>query len=189
VRPGGEEAFLSPLAVRVIWGIGPRTAERLAALDIKTCGELAGADLALLRMTFGRQAQNLRERARGIDRRSVSPEREPPKSISQERTFSRDVKDPDFLQERLQEMAAAVAEALQKQGLVAHTVSVKFRWADFTTFTRQKTVSRPIDGEAEIARQAQLIWRENWPKGQPMRLLGVGVSNLEEPQARQLTLF
>jgi DNA polymerase-4 len=189
VRPGREEAFLAPLSVRVIWGIGPRTAERLARLDIKTCGQLARTDLALLRTAFGRQAQSLRERAQGIDRRSVSPEREPPKSISQERTFSRDVNDPDLLHERLNEMAAAVAEALQKRGLVAHTVSVKFRWADFTTFTRQKTVSPPIDGEAEIARQAQLIWRENWPKGQHMRLLGVGVSNLEEPQARQLTLF
>lgn len=189
VQPGREEAFLAPLSVRVIWGIGPRTAERLATLGIRSCGELARADRALLRMTFGRQAQSLRERAQGIDRRPVSPERELPKSISQERTFSRDVNDPDFLQERLEEMAAAVAESLQKRGLVAHTVSVKFRWADFTTFSRQKTVSPPIDGEAEIARQAQLIWRENWPMGQHMRLLGVGVSNLEEPQARQLTLF
>lgn len=189
VRPGQEEAFLAPLSVRVIWGIGPRTAERLATLGIETCGELAGATLEPLRMTFGRQAESLRERARGIDRRPVSNERELPKSISQERTFARDVNDPAFLQEKLDEMASTVAQTLQRRGLVAHTVSVKFRWADFTTFTRQKTVSPPMDEEEEITRQATLIWREHWPRGQRMRLLGVGVSNLEEPQARQLTLF
>ena len=189
VRPGQEEQFLAPLSVRVIWGIGPRTAERLAALGIQTCRELVQADLEGLQLEFGRQARSLQERARGIDGRGVSAERELPKSISQEETFARDIDDGDFLQNRLEEMAAGVAQALQRRGLVAHTVSVKFRWADFTTFTRQKTVSPPLDDEAEIARQARLIWRENWPEGRRMRLLGVGVSNLEEPQARQLTLF
>ena len=189
VRPGQEQAFLAPLSVRVIWGIGPRTAERLATLGIKTCRDLALADPAPLHAAFGRQAQPLQQRARGIDRRPVSAERELPKSISQERTFVRDVNDPAYLQEKLQEMAATVAQSLQRRGLVAHTVTVKFRWADFTTFTRQKTISAPIDDEAGIARLAQLIWRENWPEGQRMRLLGVGVSNLEEPQARQLALL
>ena len=189
VRPGEEEAFLAPLAVRVIWGIGPRTAERLAALGVETCGQLAQADLPPLQAAFGRQARSLQERARGIDRRPVSTERELPKSISQERTFARDVAAADYLQQKLEEMAATVAQSLQRRGLVAHTVSVKFRWADFTTFTRQKSVSPPLDDETGIMRQAELIWRENWPPGQRMRLLGVGVSNLEEPQARQLTLF
>lgn len=189
VRPGREAGFLAPLSVRVIWGIGPRTAQKLAALSITTCGELARVAVADLRPTFGRQAESLRQRARGIDLRPVRSERELPKSISQERTFSQDVNDPAFLQEKLEEMAATVAQTLQGHDLVAHTVTVKFRWADFTTFTRQKTVAPPIDDEDEIARQALLIWREHWPKGRRMRLLGVGVSNLEEPQARQLTLF
>lgn len=189
VRPGEEEAFLAPLPVRAIWGIGPRTAERLAAIEIETCGQLARAGLESLQLAFGRQASVLQARARGIDERAVSAERELPKSISQERTFSRDVNDAAYLQHKLEEMASTVAQSLQRRGLVAHTVSVKFRWADFTTFTRQKTVSPPLDDEAQLARQAALIWRENWPAGQRMRLLGVGVSNLEEPQARQLTLF
>lgn len=189
VRPGQEEEFLAPLSVRAIWGIGPRTAERLSALGITTCDQLARADLAALRSEFGRQAASLRERARGIDKRPVSDEPELPKSISQERTFPRDVADPEYLQQKLEEMAGAVANSLQRRGLVAHTVTVKFRWADFTTFTRQKTVSPPIDSEAEIMRHAQLLWRQHWPQGKHMRLLGVGVSNLEEPQARQLTLL
>lgn len=189
VRPGQEADFLAPLAVRVIWGIGPRTAERLAGLGIETCGELASAELGPLREAFGRQAESLRERARGIDHRPVSSEPELPKSISQERTFTRDVNDPAFLQAKLEEMAATVAQSLQRRGLVAHTVTVKFRWADFTTFTRQKTVAPPVDTEEAIARHALLIWREHWPRGQRMRLLGVGASNLEAPQARQMTLF
>ncbi|HZD10735.1 MAG TPA: DNA polymerase IV, partial [Candidatus Binatia bacterium] len=184
-----EEPFLAPLPVRVIWGIGPRTAERLAGLGIRYCGELARADLQLLQGEFGRQAMSMQKRAAGKDERPISSERELPKSISQERTFARDVNDPAFLYEKLEEMAATVAQSLQRRGLVAHTISVKFRWADFTTFTRQKTVSPPLNDEEQIRRHAERIWRENWPAGQRMRLLGVGVSNLEEPQARQLTLF
>lgn len=189
VRPGDEATFLAPLPVQAIWGIGPRTAERLGRLQIRTCGQLAQADVARLRLAFGRQAQSLQARARGIDERPVKSERELPKSISQERTFSQDVSDADFLQQKLVEMAAGVAQSLQQRGLVAHTVAVKFRWADFTTFTRQKTVAPPIDDEETLAQQAILLWQEHWPAGQPMRLLGVGASNLEAPQARQLTLL
>lgn len=189
VRPGEEAAFLAPLPVRAIWGIGPRTAERLARLGIATCAQLAEADLEALQLAFGRRAADLQERARGIDERPVNTEREPRKSISQELTFAQDVNDAAFLQEKLQEMAEGVAQSLQQRGLVAHTVTVKFRLADFTTFTRQKTISPPLDDAATLAQQATSIWREHWPAGQRMRLLGVGVSNLEEPQARQLTLF
>jgi DNA polymerase-4 len=83
-------------------------------------------------------------------------------------------------------MCASIANSLQKRNLVARTVYVKFRWADFTTFTRQKSLSVGIDEEAEIYRIANLIWQENWPQGQRMRLLGVGVSNLAETAVRQL---
>ncbi len=189
VPPGQEAAFLAPLPARAIWGIGPRTAERLAQLGVNTCGQLAQADMELLHRAFGRRAPGLQQRAQGIDARPVSSQRELPKSISQERTFAHDVNDPLFLQQKIEEMAAGVAQALQRRGLVAHTVVVKFRWADFTTFSRQRTVSPPIDGEAELAQQAILIWREHWPRRQRMRLLGVAATNLEEPQARQLTLF
>jgi DNA polymerase-4 len=189
VRPGEEAAFLAPLPVRAIWGIGPRTAERLAQLEIKTCAQLANADIAALRLKFGRRAESLRQRAQGVDERPVNAEPEQRKSISQERTFAHDVNDPAFLKGKLVELAEEVGEALRSRGLVASTVVVKFRWADFTTFTRQKSVTVPFDDNEEIARLAQLIWEENWPVGQKMRLLGVGVTNLEEPLARQLELF
>lgn len=188
VRPGTEAAFLAPLPVRVIWGIGPRTAERLATLNIRTCGELAAADVLLLRMQFGKQGEEMQARAQGIDDRLVQPERGPAKSISQEWTFSTDVADPEILAARLQKMCARVAAQVQKQELVAYTVYVKFRAPDFTTFTRQKTVPVGLDREADIVQLAHAIWQENWPAGQPMRLLGVGVSKLEERGARQLSL-
>ena len=189
VRPGEEGAFLEALPVRVIWGIGPRTAERLALMGIRTCGELAAADPVAVELEFGNHGASLQRRAQGKDERPVEAERGRPKSISQERTFNHDVDDAAFLRKKLQSMAEGVAVSLQKQGLIAHTVFVKFRWADFTTFTRQRTVEVGMDDAEAIAHQAITIWEEHWPPEQRVRLLGVGVSKLEEPVARQLDLF
>ena len=188
VRPGGEAALLAPLPARVIWGIGPRTAERLAALGVDTCGQLAAADLERLRGVFGHEAQKLIQRARGIDERGVEPNRGPAKSISQEWTFSRDVADPAMLRERLRQMAAEVAVELTERHLLAHTIRVKFRAPDFTTFTRQRTVEIGVDEAETIYRLALALWSEHWPAGKPMRLLGVGVASLVESESRQLGL-
>jgi DNA polymerase IV len=188
VLPGSEAAFLAPLPVRAIWGIGPRTAEQLAALGIATCGELAAASLTTLRARFGRQAEELQRRALGIDERLVQIERGQPKSITQEWTFSQDVSNPEQLQAELRRQAESIAQSLQKQKLAAHTVRVKFRWADFTTFTRQKSVIQPVDDAAAIYRLALVIWQEHWPAGQRMRLIGVGVTSLEVVAQRQLGL-
>ncbi|MBP6472688.1 MAG: DNA polymerase IV [Chloroflexi bacterium] len=186
VLPGYEAEFLAPLGTRVIWGIGPRTAERLAALGIHTCGQLAAAETAVLRAQFGRQAEDLQRRALGQDERQVHAERGQPKSISQEWTFNQDVNDPARLQEQLRWQAASVSKSLKKRNLIAHTVRVKFRWADFTTFTRQRSIEIGVDGEEEIYRLARAIWQENWPPGRRMRLIGVGVSGLAEVTQRQL---
>ncbi len=186
VPPGREAAFLSPLSVRVIWGIGPRTAERLATLQIQTCGQLAAADLGQLYALFGSQAVGMQQRAAGIDDRPVQPESGPSQSISQEWTFTHDTNDPGFLDTKLRQMCARVAQAMQEQNLVARTVYIKLRWPDFTTFTRQKTVIVPLDQEEEIYRLAHALWQEHWPAGQLVRLFGVGVSNLGEPAGRQL---
>ncbi|MCP4426305.1 MAG: DNA polymerase IV [Chloroflexi bacterium] len=186
VPPGTEAEFLAPLPTRAIWGIGPKTAEKLAELGIETCGQLAQADPDQLRRRFGKQALELQERARGVDGRSVQPERGPAKSISQEWTFNTDVSDAEILRRQLQKMCGRVAQSALKRGLVAHTVTVKFRWSDFTTFTRQRSVAVGVDSEADIFRLAEAIWRENWPENRPMRLLGVGVSKLVEGDGRQL---
>lgn len=188
VLPGAEADFLAPLPVRAIWGIGPRTAERLAALGITTCGQLAEADEGRLRASFGRQSAELQQRALGLDERMVQAERGQPKSISQEWTFSQDVADPLQLQAQLRRQADSVARSLQKRSLVAHTVRVKFRWSDFTTFTRQKSTEIGLDDAEAIYRLALAIWQEHWSPGRRLRLIGVGVSGLQPAEQRQLAL-
>ncbi len=188
VPPGTEAAFLAPLPTRAIHGIGPRTAEKLARLNIHTCAQLALADLGLLQGAFGSQGVSLKERARGVDGRSVVVDHGLAKSISQEWTFNQDVNDPARLRAKLKEMAEEVARSLQKRQLVAHTVTVKFRWADFTTFTRQRSLEIGINEAETIYVVAEAIWSEHWPPGQKMRLLGVGVSKIEAPTIRQLGL-
>ncbi len=186
VAPGNEASFLAPLPTRVIWGIGPRTAERLAKLKINTCGELAKADLKMLASSFGRQAASLKRRAQGIDEREVQAERGVARSISQEWTFSQDVNDAQHLKAQLRKMSHSVAKSLQRRNLITHTIRVKFRWDDFTTFTRQRTIEVGTDDPDIIYHLAAAIWEENWPPGQRMRLLGVGATKLEEPEGRQL---
>lgn len=192
VRPGKEASFMGPLPVRVIWGIGPRTAERLEKeLKIETCKQLAEADLSRLEEHFGAHAKSLKDRAKGKDERAIVTERGLPKSISQEWTFSQDVDDSEELIAHLQKMSASVAKSLQKRNLLAHTVRVKFRLADFTTFTRQRSVEVGTDDEGKIFRLAERIWSEHWrkiesPRRQPMRLIGVAVSNLKEGTERQI---
>jgi DNA polymerase-4 len=189
VLPGEEASFLAPLPVRAIWGIGPRTTERLAALGITTCEQLAQTELEGLRRAFGRRAEELQQRARGVDSRPVQAEQGQRKSLSQEITFSEDVVDAALLKKELVAMAEAVAALLQERGLLASTVAVKFRWADFTTFTRQRTLEYTFDDAETIVRLALALWVENWPAGRRVRLLGVGVSNLQEARGRQLPLF
>jgi DNA polymerase-4 len=186
VPPGTEAAFLAPLPTRAIWGIGPKMAEKLASVGINTCGELASAAPTELHKLAGNQAEFLRKRAAGIDGREVSADHGPPKSISQEWTFNTDVSDPNILEAQLQKMCQRVAQSLQKRNLVAHTVTVKFRLADFTTFTRQRSVIVGFNDEETLLMMATAVWQEHWPKGKKLRLLGVGVSKLSQPQTRQL---
>lgn len=187
VPPGTEQDFLAPLPTRAIWGVGPQTAKRLAEYGIETCGQLAAADESTVRMILGRQAAEFMHRARGIDDRRVKTVRGPAKSISQEWTFSKDINDADILDRQLRKMCSKVGQSLRRRKMIAHTVTVKFRWADFTTFTRQKSVSVGIDCEKEIYRLAAMIWKENWSNKERIRLLGVGVSNLEKSSVRQLS--
>jgi DNA polymerase-4 len=177
------------MPTRAIHGIGPKTAEKLGRLGIATCAQLAEADSLILIRHFKNQAKELKLRAQGVDEREVVAEPGQSKSISQEWTFNQDVSDPKVLEARLQEMCEKVASAMQRKHLVAHTVTVKFRWSDFTTITRQRSLEVGVDQIDDIFRVAQAIWLAHWPNGRSMRLLGVGVSNLETPQMRQLSLF
>ncbi len=188
VQPGKEASFLAPKPTRAIWGIGPRTAERLGAIQIHTCGQLAGAKAEQVQAALGKHGLDFIRRAQGIDSREIRAERGQAKSISQEWTFGSDVNDAERLEAQIETMCQSITESLRKKGLVAHTVTVKIRRADFTTFTRQKSYEVGFDREEELRQRALVIWRENWRAGQFIRLIGVGVSNLAVPTVRQLHL-
>lgn len=187
VRPGEEAQFLAPLPVRVLWGIGPVTAGKLAEMGVTTVGELAQVSEDRLREHFGRQGAAMAQHARGVDMRPVVTEYER-KSISQELTFARDVAHWDALKRYLWRMSQRVAEMLKSDGLAAGTVSIKLRYADFSTLTRQMSLPVPTDDPIEIYRVALLLLERAWQHGRPVRLLGVGGHNLSAPSA-QLTLW
>jgi len=177
VPPGQAEAFLAPLPVERIWGVGPVLAGRLHALGVRTIGELAGKSPAWLELTFGRTGTELGLLARGLDERLVVPWREP-KSLSAENTFARDVQAPQALLEEIASQAEEVARRLKGHEVVGRTVTLKLRYGDFTTITRSRTSRRPIEEAGQIeALATQLLGRTEFPQ-RPVRLVGVGVSGL-----------
>ncbi|HFQ95554.1 MAG TPA: DNA polymerase IV, partial [Anaerolineae bacterium] len=180
VPPGEEAAFLAPLPVRALWGVGPKTEEKLHALGIFTIGELAAYPEQTLARLFGQHGRDLARRARGVDNRPVVSERGRAKSISKETTFVRDVSDARKLHKTLEKLAAGVARSLRRKKLLARTVKLKLRLSDFTTLTRQTTLAAPTDDEGTIIATAADLFDQWWRPGQPVRLIGVGVSNLQE---------
>lgn len=187
VPPGHEAAFLAPLPAEALWGVGPKTAARLAELGIKTIGELASYPENELKRLFGKNGLDLALHARGIDDRPIATSHET-KSISQETTFARDIALERELLNTLQSLSRRVAERLQKSHLSGSTVKVKIRWPDFTTLTRQMTLAQPTDQENQIFNAAVQLFRKEWLQGKAVRLLGVGVSNLQS-STRQLSLW
>lgn len=180
VRPGQEAAFLAPLPVRVLWGIGPKTARKLATVGVTTVGELTQLPEHELRAQFGRHGASMARQARGIDERPLVTESEA-KSISQEETFARDIADHDALKGQLRRMCEGVAGQLQEAGLAAGTVAIKLRYADFTTLTRQRTLPVPTDDALHIYEISLTLLERAWQPGRPVRLLGVAGRRLGPP--------
>jgi DNA polymerase-4 len=189
VRPGREGAFLAPLPLRLLPGIGPRADERLRAAGIETIGELAALpdDDPLLR---GKVGAMLRNRARGIDPRLTYGFEEPSRiSISQEETFPQDVGDTERLHDELQRMAARLAGHLQSRAQTARTVTTKLRYPDFSIRTRSTSLQAGTDDGARIGEVAcALLDRALRDRPGPLRLVGVGVSGLAEHAQLSLTL-
>jgi DNA polymerase-4 len=182
VSPGDEAEFLSGLPVTMLWGVGPKTAEKLRLLEIKKIGQLAQHPEDDLVRRFGKVGYDLSLRAKGIDNRPIVTEHEA-KSISQEVTFSKDVTDLQKLRETLQRQSQNVAHQLEKKGLTARTVKLKLRWADFSTLTRQTTPGQAFADTEFISQNAIELLEKEWarPDRQPVRLIGVGVTGLENP--------
>ncbi len=188
VVPFGEEAaFLAPLPAEMLWGVGPKTSARLTELGIHTIGEIAKwPESEMIRM-FGENGRDLARHSKGIDDRPIVTERET-KSISQEITYSRDVRDDKVLEKTVQEQSAEVARQLRKNDLAGSTIKLKIRWPDFTTLTRQTTLQHRTDQEDEIAKAALDLLKLVRKPNQAVRLIGVGVTGLGQP-IRQLGLW
>jgi len=188
VVPYGEEAaFLSPLPADMLWGVGPKTSKRLTDYGIHTIGDIAKWPENELIRLFGENGRDLARHAKGLDNRPVVTERET-KSISQEVTFSVDVRDDKVLQKKIREQASRVASQLRKNELAGSTIKLKIRWPDFTTLTRQTTLGHRTDQEDEIAKAALELMESVRKPNQAVRLIGVGVSGLGQP-IRQLGLW
>jgi DNA polymerase-4 len=187
VGAGEEAAFLHPLPVDMLWGVGPKTSARLTELGIYTIGDLAKwPEMELIRL-FGENGRDLARHSKGIDDRPVVTEHET-KSISQEITFSKDVRDDKVLEATVREQAVEVARQLRKNNLAGKTIKLKIRWPDFTTLTRQTTLNDPTDQDDVITKTALELLSAVRKPNQAVRLIGVGVSGLGAP-IRQLGLW
>jgi DNA polymerase-4 len=185
VEPGHEAAFLAPLPIARLWGVGERTADILAEYGVRTIGDLAALPEDLLARRFGKQGAVLAARARGIDPSAVTGA-EPARSVSHEHTYDLDTSDPEVLERTLLALCEGVAARLRDAHLMAHTVTVKVRDASFTTVTRQRTLAEPTD-ETEVVFRAALELARPQLRGIKVRLLGVAASHLDEGQ--QMSLF
>jgi DNA polymerase IV len=188
VPPGTEQAFLAPLRVGQLWGIGPKTLPRVEAAGVRTIGDVAALDDAALYAVFGRGGAFYRDLARGIDDREVDPSRER-KSISSEETFEYDESDETRILALIREQAAELSEGLKKRDMRAQTVGIKVKRSDFTVTGKQTTLTVPTNDLDTIVAAAEWCWSRMGLQGVPIRLLGTRVASLSIGEERELRLF
>jgi len=186
VEPGDEAAFLAPLEIRRLWGIGPKTAERLHGLGVATIGELAALPIETLTRALGDHGATLHDRALGIDFDAVTGGGDAAKSVSHETTFAVDVSDPAEIERTLLALTEGVSARLRSGGIRAGTVAVKIRDSRFRTITRQKHLPEPSDLTDTIWRAALELARPE-VRGKKIRLLGVSATQLGAPE--QISMF
>lgn len=187
VLAGKERSFLAPLPVGQLPGIGKKSEPVLQGLGITTVGQLASLPLSVLKSHFGTYGVMLHNHASGIDDRKVETPGEV-KSISRETTFSEDIKDGALLAATLRYLSERVSSALRRQGKQARCVSLKLRYADFTTITRQQTLNQAGDSDQVIFDAGYRLLKKELSAGkQAVRLIGIGVASLMK--GRQLDMF
>jgi DNA polymerase-4 len=190
VGPGREAAFLAPLPLRALPGIGPRGEQRLLAAGLATIGDLASQDdAALAALAPGKVGRELRERARGVDPRPVSVEASDPVTIGEETTFDHDLIDPLGMAAELTPLAENVFARVERSGFAARTVTTKLRYADFAIVTRSRTLLAPVATADALAGLAvELLEKALADRRAPVRLLGVYVGKLGREAQLQLPL-
>jgi DNA polymerase-4 len=190
VPADGVVAFLHPLPVAALWGVGEKTEEALARLGLRTVGDLAHTPVGTLQRALGpTTGSHLAALAWGRDERVVTPH-EPEKSVGAEETFGTDVDDPGVVRRELLRLAERTAARMRAQGMVGRTVSVKIRFADFTTITRSKTLPEPTDVARVVYDTAVGLYDALGLERARLRLVGVRVEQLApaETLAHQLQL-
>jgi DNA polymerase-4 len=188
IAPGDERAFLAPLPVGRLWGVGPKSQARLHSFGIATIGDVAALDDSQLRDFFGSWGTQVRDLARGLDDRRVDPQRIT-KSISTEETFEFDIRDEERLIAVLREQAIELAENLQAENAAARTVGIKIKRGDFTVVARQTHLTEPTQSARSIFRASTACLRRARLEGAPVRLLGTRVASLEDGAPLQIGLF
>src|SRR6202165_3538710 len=192
IVPGEEAKFLAPLDVREIPGVGKVMESHLHALGIKKVGDLARLDESELSDRFGKWGWALAGKARGEDAggwfdSEVGADADA-KSISHEHTYNEDTADPSQLEATLMRLSEMVGRRLRESQFYARTIQLKLRYKDFTTLTRAHTVASPTQLDTEIFEEIRALFRKNWKKGTPVRLLGVHASSFTS-QPDQINLL
>lgn len=190
VPPGTEAAFLAPLPVGAMSGVGPATEARLHEMGVRTLGELARADVRELEDTFGVNGPRMALRAAGAERGRVAEAAatERAKSVSNERTFARDLVDREELEAAVRHVSEMVAHRLRRKGLKGRTVTLKLKFDVSHARTAQRALARETDDGRTIGDLAVALLGEAWHEGLAVRLVGVAVSGFDAGE-EQLTLF
>ena len=190
VPVGEDAAFLAPFAIRELPMVGPKAGEALLRAGVRTIGQLATVDVRWLEQLFGKSGTSISERARGLDPTPVNGAGRVARSISREVTFLEDITDEAALRRVLARHAERVGTDLRESGRRARTVTLKLRWSDFTTLTRAHTLDRPMQSTAAILEAGQALFDATIAAEgmRPVRLIGIGVTNLVE-DALQLDFF
>ncbi len=189
VHPQEVQAFLAPLPISRLWGVGARGEKRLHALGLHTVGQLAVLPESVLLHHFGESGQHLWRLAQGLDSRTVTPDRDA-RSISTETTFPLDLDEREILRTCLLDLVDQLGTRLRHEAMRARTVELKLRSADFKTRSRSLTLAEPTDVTEELWQAAVALF-ERHVQGDilPLRLLGVGATNLVREQLVQGDLF
>ncbi|MCX7747120.1 MAG: DNA polymerase IV [Clostridia bacterium] len=180
---------LWPLPIREMYGIGKQTEKKLVSLGINLIGDIAAYDLKLLRQFFWKYGHELKRLSNGEDASPVSdtPHHQS-KSISRSTTLPEDTADLEFAKDMLFRLAEDVGTDARRQGLKGKTVTISIKYSDFQTITRQKSIS-PTYLTRDIYRTGSMLLDENWNSRRPVRLLGIGLSNFQESESSQISIF
>lgn len=192
ILPGREAAFLAPLDVRKVPGVGKVTEKNLHAFGIRKVGDLARLDEEFLAERFGKWGMALAGKSRGLDAGGWFDSEigvdEGPKSISHEHTFGEDTADVERLDSTMARLSEMVGRRLREHGLQARTIQLKLRYSDFSTITRAHSIARATELDTEIFEEVRELFRRNWKAGATVRLLGVQLSGWAEG-AEQMDLM